>query len=218
MADPSPTIEDDARAFCDTCQWAYECWVTHANLFDDLLQDSGISYQDFMDTPYGRCLDRLHKISCEYSILQIMKLHDSSKRSQNENLSVAYFVAQDVWSEEEKSKVEQIVIRLEKFIDHVRPARNKIIAHNDRSIAVNNTVLGKFPSGMDERYFRALGELVSLIWEKWLKTSNPLTNRVFKFTKSGLDNDALCPSNDAKELREYIAYTIASGYKNTGDL
>ena len=194
------TLKSDAQAFCDACQWAYECWVTHANFFDALFQGSEISCRDFVDTPSGRCLGRLNEISREYVILQIAKLHDPANQGRNANLSVDYFVNQCAWSEEDKSRIEQIVTKLEQFASHIRVARDKIIVHNDRSISVKNELLGDFPLGMDELYFQALGELASLIWGKWLRTSNPWSNRVFNFTKSGLDNDAFCPANDAKKI------------------
>ena len=208
MSQTPPATETDAQAFCELCQWVYECWLTHTHLFERLptrLQhERNVPIAEFVETPFGRCIARLNDISQQYSILQIAKLHDPIRQGGNENLSIDFFVRQEFWSEEEKSTIAGIVSELDNLYRKIQDVRNKILAHNDRSIFANDVSLGSFQVGDDEIYFGALGRLCSIIWNKFPNKNWPFGRRVFDFTKSGIDGDALCPSNDARKLSDLI--------------
>ena len=157
-----------------------------------------------MGTPIGRCLGRLNELSQQYSLLQIAKLHDPARQGGNENLSIDFFVKQEFWSEEEVEIIAGIASELNNLYEKLKEVRNKILAHNDRSVFVNDVSLGKFPAGEDEKYFRALGRLCSMIWNKFPNSKWPYGARVFDFRKSGMCGDPLCPSTDARELSNLI--------------
>lgn len=208
MAHTSPATQRDTQAFCDLCQWVYECWTTHSNLFEPLParleEERNVILADFMKTPYGSCLERLNVMSHEYIILQIAKLHDPPRHGGNENLSVGFFLSQDFWTRAEESALRKIAAELDRLYTQIEDARHKILAHNDRAVFENDSPLGGFREGDDKGYFRALGQLCSMIAKKFPDTNSPYGTRTFDFTKYGMDGDSLCPSNEAKELRRLI--------------
>ena len=200
--------DGDTRAFCDLCQWVDECWTMHSNLFERLpehLQDErNVPLDHFLETPYGRCLSRLNEISQQYVILQIAKLHDPARQGRNENLSIDFFVKQEFWSDEELPTIEGIGATLGGLYRQIEDLRNKILAHNDRSVFAKGSPLGSFSEGEDEHYFRALGQLCSMIWNKFPDSGWTFGARIFDFTKAGICGDSLCLSNDARELGRLI--------------
>ena len=202
------SIEKELRAFCDLCGWVYECWTVHHSLFEEMpkrvMEEHNMSPDEFLETPYGSCLNRLNDISIEYRLLQIAKLHDPSSQSGSENLSVDYFARQEFWSDEEREAIENLVLGMNGFYGHIKPARNKVLAHNDLSTYVEDSTLGEFPEGEDEKYFHDLGVLCTMIWSKVPKKSYEDRIRVFEFTKSGIDGDPLCPATEARELGRLI--------------
>ena len=102
------------------------------------------------------------------------------------------------------STIECIVSELDGLYEQIQDARNKILAHNDRSVFTEGVPLGNFPEGQDENYFLALGRLCSMIWNKFPNSNCPYGARLFDFAKSGISGDPLCPCNEARELRELI--------------
>ena len=208
MPQAPPATEIDARAFCDLCQWVYECWLTHSHLFERLPErleeERNIPVGEFLETPIGRCMGCLNDISQQYSILQIAKLHDPARQGGNENLCIDFFVRQKLWSEDEVPVIAGIASELDNLYRKICDTRNKILAHNDRAVFANDESLGSFPEGDDEIYFDALGRLCTLIWNKFPDKNWPYCHRVFEFTKSGIEGDPLCPSTDAKELCELV--------------
>ena len=193
MPQVSPVTQTDAQAFCDLCQWVYECWTTHSNLFDRLperlQEERNVPFREFMESAHGRCLSRLNDISREYLILQIAKLHDPARQHGSENLSVDFFVKQEFWSEKETSAIRGIASALDDLYGQIEDARNKILAHNDRSVYATGLPLGSFPEGDDEKYFAALGQLSTMIWNKFPNRNWPYGPRIFAFRKSGIHGD-----------------------------
>ena len=100
--------------------------------------------------------------------------------------------------------IEGIALVLDSLYKQIEGARNKILAHNDRSIFAKGLPLGGFPNGRDEDYFLALSQLCTIIWNKFPNRNWPYGDRAFVFTRTGMCGDSLCPSNDARELRKLI--------------
>lgn len=209
MTQVSQVTRIDAKAFCDLCQWIYECWATHKNLFEclpDLLEDQrGVSIEGFVESYYGQSLAYLNEISMEYVILKIATLHDPAMQGGNENLSINFFVEQEeLWSEQEKSEIQDIVTELTELYQKINDLRNKLLVHNDRLVFAKGQSLGGFPEGEDESYFLSLGKLCTIIWRRFPSHGWPYGPRTFEFTKSGILGDSLCPSNAARKLRNLI--------------
>jgi hypothetical protein len=70
------------------------------------------------------------------------------------------------WGAKE-AEIEAIRERLSKLWGHLKPARNKLLAHNDLEALLANEALGGFPEGEDDLYFEALQELVDAVHDRW---------------------------------------------------
>jgi AbiU2 len=138
-----------AQKFCELCNWAYECWITHRTLFDDNPNKEILNRK----APYFH--EHLWHISHDYSFLQICKLHDpaNSKATNSYNLSIRYIIDKLDWGDE-KDSIKQLAGTLEKLYSRINTARNKVIAHNDLDVLLRGEPIGEFPEGLDIEYFQ----------------------------------------------------------------
>ena len=208
-----PPTKEEAKSFCDLCEFVYVCWVSYTNLFEELPSllesEKNTTLEEFLESPYGRCLQLINCMVANYLILQIAKLHDQAKLGNNENLSINLFVAAVNWSVEDKKNIQNINTQLFDFYNHIKMARDKLLAHNDRETYKTDKPLGCFPEGEDKEYFRLLGEFCELIWEHFSPWEDIFDKkRIFHFKKQGIPNDKNCPSYDARTLRDFIVKHI----------
>ncbi len=172
---------DIALQFCKECRWAYQAWVTHKYLFDqnDKQADTLEKSIEFFN--------RLSPITQEYCLQQIAKLHDPAVQMNDRNISVDFVVKFGEWGDKE-AEIKAIEARLAKLWGHLKPARNKLLAHNDLEALLADEALGGFPEGEDDLYFEALQELANEVHVKWVD-GNPYPfddlaiNDVFEFLK-----------------------------------
>ncbi len=145
-----------AEAFCSQCEWAYEVWITHKCLFDDnpAPEENLALVRDFTI--------RLAKITQEYALQQIAKLHDPWKQGRHINLSIAYMVEFGNWGADQ-DRIKEISARLNQLHEYIRPARDRILSHSDLATATDNRTLGSFPKGVDDEYFVALQEFANRV-------------------------------------------------------
>ena len=209
MAQNSNPTQKDAKAFCDICQWVYECWAFHVNLFHNLptyLEKlSPEALEEFYNVPHGLCLNHLCEATLKHLILEIAKLHDPKTQGKNKNLSMEFFEKQNSWTDEEKIEITKIIEDTNNISKRIKSARDNIIAHNDRETILEELNLVVFFEGEDEIYFRSIGKFCTLIWSKWGPKCNHVDRiRSFDFTKSGIPGDLLCPANAAKEFCKLI--------------
>ena len=144
--------------FYQLCNWAYEAWRTHRVLFDEssrtaLLQSS----------PASDALHRLSKITQEYVLHQISKLHDPAVQRGQANLGIEYMVNFGGWDQSTQVRLSALQIRLEQLALKLRAVRNKRLSHNDLATILNSVTLGTFPKEMDFDYFQVLQEFVDIV-------------------------------------------------------
>jgi hypothetical protein len=106
---------------------------------------------------------RLCRISHEYTLHQIAKLHDAAVVSGQVTLGVDYIVKYGGWNQPIQAKVSILADQLNEFAKGLRSVRNKALAHNDLAAIVNGSALGKFAKGDDAKYFQVLQEFVNLV-------------------------------------------------------
>lgn len=165
----NPISTDVAKQFCELCNWAYECWLTHKRLFDD---------NDRAKTTIGRARDftaRLSIITQEYSLLQICKLHDQAIQRNSVNITVDYIARFGDWGPD-TDRIGGYVRRLTDLFEKLKSARNKLLAHNDLEAIMTSAALGTFLAGLDNEYFSALQSLVDAVGEKWLGGPHPFND------------------------------------------
>ena len=157
----NPISKDVALKFCELCNWTYEAWVTHKRLFDE---------NKIPESNIGKCVAFTHRLSVitqEYSLQQIAKLHDPATQRSSANLTIDYMVRFGEW-DEQKGDIEKICADLLGLWERLKPARNKILAHNDLGALMTDSPLGAFPEGLDDEYFRTLQSLANEVHKKWV--------------------------------------------------
>lgn len=161
--------KDIAIEFCKLSDWAYECWITHRNLFDDNRDHENTIGKSKYFT------QRLSIITQEYCLLQISKLHDPAIMRNSLNLTIEYIVRFGCWGQDEK-KVSSLQNQLSGLWSNIKVARNKSLAHNDLETIMNNAAHGQFTKDLDVKYFEALQELVNMVHEKWHSEPYPFND------------------------------------------
>ena len=164
-----PISKDTALKFCEICNWAYETWVTHKSLFEE---------NEAPNNNIGKAAyftSRLSRITQEYCLQQIAKLHDPAIQGNSLNLTIDYMIRFGEWAERAEL-IEEIRGKLLGLWDRLKVARNKALAHNDLETLMANTTLGSFPEGADNEYFDALQDFVNEVHEKWVGGLYPLND------------------------------------------
>jgi len=149
-----------ALLFCQLCSQAYQASVIHKLLFDQ-----NDNKADTIEKAVAFA-NHLSTITQEYSLQQIAKLHDPAVQNKDRNVSINFVVEFGEWGAKE-AEIEAIRERLSKLWGHLKPARNKLLAHNDLEALLANEALGGFPEGEDDLYFEALQELVDAVHDRW---------------------------------------------------
>ena len=195
-----------ANKFCNECQDLYENWVICKTVFEYLPDNAELSKCDVLESRLGQCIARVYRMCYEAWVFQIVRLDDPKKQGKNHNMSIDYFLNMDDWTNDERKEIDKFRERLKTLPKHLRPARDKILAHNDLTTWVDNTKLGCFLEGEDKKYFIALAELATIVWRKWCATEAPPLekNRVFVFTLDSLEHDENSAVHQATILHDCL--------------
>ncbi len=145
--------------FCQLCSWAHEAWATHRTMFDDNPSIESIR----LIGHNSAFLDRISIVTQEYALLQIAKLHDPALQANQLNLTLEYVVRYGGWDAVTLTNLEKLKSQLDTLKSQIKPARNKVICHNDLLSLLNPTPLGAFTKDADVQYFNNLEEFVSIV-------------------------------------------------------
>lgn len=107
---------------------------------------------------------------------QISKLHDPAMQNGRANLTVEYMVRFGGWDEITEQKLQELKGLLDELADKVRPARHRILSHNDLEAILSKATLGQFPEGEDTTYFRNLQDFCDVIRINVIGQKEPFTN------------------------------------------
>lgn len=197
---------DIADAFCNECRSAYENWVTFRIVFADLPSQAKLADAEVLESPIGQCIDRVYRMCQEAWISQVVRLDDPEAQRNNRNLSIRGFLGADEWTQEERAKIDGLVERLRALPECLKPARDKIVAHNDLPTRMGNITMGGFPEGMDEDYFYALAELAMMVWYKWCaaEANAMVKDQVFVFDLKAFEDDKFSAVYQATRLRDCL--------------
>lgn len=203
-----PTCEE-ASLFCEVCYSVYRCWVTYKIVFEEinplLRREGKFSLLGFINSPIGATLSIFDRTLGNQIVLEITKLHDPARMGEYENVCIDLYVSHVEWSDEELPIIKNLQEELEEHFNWIKPARNKMLAHNDRTVLNSLVSLGGFPDGVDDDYFRTLGEFCTLIRQKFQLDYPPFyRNERFLFNKEGNPRDPYCPVHNAREFRDMI--------------
>ena len=148
--------------FCKRCDWAHEVWLNHLELFDNNPRNT-----ELCNSSAGEEWKRLSIISQEYSLLQVVKLHDPAVMNGNITLGIDYVLTYGGWSDSVRRRLKKLATELSRFADPLRRGvRNKILSHSDLATIMAGAPLGAFDKGADEKYFKDLQEFVNTVHEQ----------------------------------------------------
>jgi hypothetical protein len=145
----------------EVCTCAHETWMLHRTLFDD--------NRDIEQLAHGKHVyffKHLNHVLQEYALLQIAKLHDPAVMSGRVNLSLAYIVDYGGWNAAIAGRLRALKTRLDDLDTQIRPARNRILSHNDLATLLDDRPLGAFPKDADVEYFQTLHEFVNCVFQE----------------------------------------------------
>jgi hypothetical protein len=144
----------------EQCNWAHEIWTLRRALID-----SNQRKRTLEQGPHFYFIKAVGDACMEYVLLQIAKLHDRAVVAGRVCLTLDYVVEYGGWDETTQHKLMRLKGRLDALDSKIRPARNRLIAHNDLAVALSNQSLGGFVAGTDQRYFRTLQSFVSTAYK-----------------------------------------------------
>lgn len=136
--------------------------MNHTALFDSNPRNT-----EFLESVIKDEWVRLSAISHEYSLLQIVKLHDPAVMSGNITLGIDYMFAYGSWSDSVRPRLTALKKQLDNFANSkLRGVRNKVLSHNDLATILDEARLGEFAEGAEKQYFEALQEFVNIVHEE----------------------------------------------------
>jgi hypothetical protein len=144
--------------FCNLCNRAHELWLNHLELFDN-----NPRLTELMKSIASCELRRLSVVSQEYSLLQVIKLHDKAVMNGNITLGIDYVLTNGAWSDSVHDRLEALAKELDNFASQLRGVRNKVLSHYDLATILAGATLGGFAKGDDVRYFEDLQEFVNIV-------------------------------------------------------
>ncbi|MGO9316403.1 MAG: hypothetical protein ACLPXT_07515 [Terracidiphilus sp.] len=159
--------------FCILCNRAHELWRNHLELFDNNPRNT-----ELMKSIASCELKRLSVISQEYSLFQIIKLHDKAVMNGNITLGIDYVLTYGGWSNSVRPRLESLAKELDGFASQLRGLRNKMLSHYDLATILAGAPLGGFAMGEDVKYFKDLQEFVNIVHDQVVGGPYPFSNNV----------------------------------------
>ena len=159
--------------FCNLCNRAHELWLNHLELFDNNPRNA-----ELFNSSAAKEWVRLSNISHEYSLLQVVKLHDKAVMNGNITLGIDYVLTYGGWSNSVRPRLESLAKELDGFASQLRGLRNKMLSHYDLATILAGAPLGGFAMGEDVKYFKDLQEFVNIVHDQVVGGPYPFSTNV----------------------------------------
>jgi hypothetical protein len=169
------------NAFYDLCSRAFSDWQMHKAIFNNSRR------AELEKSIAGHALEHFSILSQESLLLQIAKLHDraiqKSSKEGNITLGIEYMVRFGGWNKDTEEELQNLKKGLDELAAKIRPARHKILSHNDLETILGEAKLGEFPDGEDEKYFKTLQEFTDVISMEVLGEKRPFSENAKRNSK-----------------------------------
>jgi hypothetical protein len=165
------------KEFGDECHRVFAFWRMLKCLFDDNTDVTCLKaphYEHFFYTIRSALYD-----ACTQGIV---RLHDPAIQLGRKNLTVNYIVEKMQWSAQQKGKLEDLRREMRRFVDKLKPGRNRFTAHNDLDTLLQKIPFGLFEIGEDQEYFCNLEQFASIVFgEQFIFSDSLIENDVAFF-------------------------------------
>jgi len=143
--------------FCEQVFWLKQVHRIVRELFEDR------SAQWRMEKTAPVFFQNLNGILIEYLLLEVTKLTDpATSLTGRENLTLANLIDTVEWPSDRLKDIEEINTKVQSFREYIKPARDRRLAHNDKTTVMSEESLGAFPEGKDEEMLAALERVCDL--------------------------------------------------------
>jgi len=146
---------DLAKSFCafrENCIWLQNCY----NTFNHLYEDDDV--KPILQQTAHLFFDDLNRILIEYVFLLVGRLTDPAGRGMHETLSILNIdralKKKNLYSED----IRNLSVQLMKYSKLLKPARNNLIAHSNKAITLEGSVLGAHSKTEMIQFFQNLQE------------------------------------------------------------
>ena len=130
-------------------------------LFDD------VRVRSLMENTAREFFLELNILMQEHLLLECMKLMDPAesrvKKEYRENFTIYNLYETINWSSETKKTLRDLLEEIKPFQAYLKPARNMMLAHDDKEMVIADARLGAFPAGEDDKFMRILEKVCNLI-------------------------------------------------------
>ena len=160
---PVAVESDDARntvkSFCKYVAWLKVIHDVYIELFER--EDA----ENLMRSTAAMFFADLNKIIVDYLLLPMAKITDPSHTGKHENFTVANLLETIPWPPAVMEQLNELNRKLTAFRGYIEPARNKLVAHLDKTAFLGDLRLGEFPEGQDHEVMEALEEMCNVMYE-----------------------------------------------------
>jgi hypothetical protein len=163
------TAKEIVKRFCGHVHWLVRVRDTYRVLFEDKQP----SCQTLMEKTASSFFADLNRILQEYLLLECAKITDPATTGNHENFTVDCLVQNICWPDDDKNilkELESLRAITEGFRSYIECARNKLLAHLDRTAVLSGEPLGGFPEGKDRDFFGALEKICNITHEACFST------------------------------------------------
>jgi len=171
------TAKEIVKRFCGHVHWLVIVRHTYRVLFEDKQP----SCQALMEKTASWFFAALNRILQEYLLLECAKITDPAQTGKYENFTVDGLVRNICWPDDKAiletltslpdddknilKQLKSLQAVTDDFRLDIEPARNKLLAHLDRTAVLSGKPLGDFPGGKDRTFFDALQRICNITHE-----------------------------------------------------
>lgn len=105
----------------------------------------------------------LGDILIKYFLLESSKITERASSFGRENFTIAYMRENIDWPGNARKDIERLNRDIMAFGNHIKDARNRVLAHLDKTTVLSGDTLGRFAEGEDDKFISALEEMCNIL-------------------------------------------------------
>ena len=138
-------------------------WLKQIHYIRHELFEDNCSEHLIRNTAPGFFAD-LNIMLINHYLLEIAKLTDPAKSRKQENFTIANLIESIDWPPDRLKEINKLNQTVLAFRRHIVPARNKLVAHYDKTTVMSRITLGAFPKGVDKKTLDALEHMCNVMY------------------------------------------------------